>query len=342
MKDKNLTPISDKGEFGLIELLTAGAPEGTGQVKGPGDDAAVIDTGSNDTYTLLSTDIMLEGVDFDLTYFPLKHLGWKAVVVGISDILAMNGIPRQVELALGVSSKIAVEHLEELYEGVRAACEVYGVGLAGGDVSPSVTGLTIAITALGTIDNNKVSYRSGAKENDLICVTGDLGAAYMGLHLLVREKKALEGVTDPKPQFEGYDYILRRQLKPEARLDMVRSFAEAGVVPTSMIDLSDGLASDLLQLCRASQCGARIYLDKLPIARETHAMAEELNIDPVSAALNGGDDHELLFTVPLELRDKLAGIGGIDVIGHVTAAGTGTELVLPDGTNIAITAPGIR
>lgn len=342
MKDNNLTPIAELGEFGLIERLVGGFPSGKTTVTGPGDDAAVIDSGSPDSYTLLTSDLLLEGIDFDLSYFPLKHLGWKAVVVGISDILAMNGTPEQITVSLGVSSKIAVEHLDELYEGIRAACGDYGVGLAGGDTSASVTGLLISVTALGRVAKDKVTYRSGAQENDLICVTGDLGAAYMGLHLLERERRALQGVADPKPRFDGYDYLLRRQLKPDARLDVVNELAAASLLPSSMTDLSDGLASGVLHICRASECGARIYLEKLPIARQTHSMAEELNADPVVAALNGGGDYELLFTVPLALKDKITAVGGIDVVGHVTPAGTGAELVLPDGSNVALTAPGIR
>lgn len=343
MDAKKRTEIAELGEFGLIERLTANfTPVNKSTVLGVGDDAAVIDAGAKEAYTLLSSDMMLEGIDFDLVYFPLRHLGWKLVVVGIGDILAMNGTPQQVTVSLGISAKLSVENLEELYDGIRAACEYYGVDLVGGDTTASMTGLALNISALGTVARDKVAYRSGAKDTDLICVTGDLGAAYMGLHLLEREKRAYDGVAEPKPKFEGHEYILERQLRPNARLDVIEGLEEAGIVPTSMIDLTDGLASDLLQVCRASGCGARVYLERIPIARETHAMAEELNSDPVVAALNGGDDHELLFTVPLSARDKISQIGGIDVIGHITAANTGAELVLPDGSNVALTAPGIR
>lgn len=335
------TEINTLGEFGLIDRLTGGfEPVNASTVKAAGDDAAVIDAG--DGYFLLSTDMLLEGVGFDLVYFPLKHLGYKAVVVGISDILAMNGIPTQVTVSLGVSSKLSVEQLDELYSGIRSACVDYKVDLVGGDTSASVNGLVISVTAAGKVAKDKVVYRSGAKQNDLICITGDLGAAYMGLHLLEREKRAFAGHDDPQPEFEGYEYLLQRQLKPSARLDIIEALAGGGIVPTSMIDLSDGLASDLLQICKSSGCGARIYLDKIPIARETYRMAEELNADPVVAALNGGDDHELMFTVPLAMREKAARLGGIDIIGHITAPGTGAALVTPDGGEVGITAPGFR
>ncbi|MCC8018375.1 MAG: thiamine-phosphate kinase [Rikenellaceae bacterium] len=341
MEEKKRTEIARLGEFGLIEKLTGSFYLKNNSTKtGVGDDAAVLDTAADgtDRYTLLSTDMLLEGVDFDLVYFPLKHLGYKAVVVGINDILAMNGEPKQLTVSLGVSSKIGVEQLEELYEGVYAACTDYGVDLVGGDTRASVNGLVISVTATGSVPRDAVVFRSGARPNDLVCITGDLGSAYMGLHLLEREKRALDGHPDPQPDFTGYEYLLRRQLKPTARLDVVEALAENGLVPTSMIDLSDGLASDLLQICKSSDCGARIYLDRLPIARETYDLCEKMNTDPVVAALNGGDDHELLFTVPLRQQDLISRVGGIDVIGHITAANTGTMLVTPDGGEIPITA----
>ena len=342
MGDKKRTEISKLGQFGLIDRLTANFHSvNQHTVFGVGDDAAVIDTGGED-FLLLSTDLLLEGIHFDLVYFPLKHLGFKAVVVAIGDILAMNGRPEQLTLSLGVSAKLGVEQLEELYEGVRAACREYGVDLVGGDTSASVNGLVLSFSVVGRVPKKQIAYRSGAQLHDLICLTGDLGAAYMGLHLLEREKRAFEGHPDPHPKFEGYEYLLRRQLKPSARLDIIDSLREAEIVPTSMIDLTDGLASDLLQLCRSSKCGARIYLDRLPIARETYAMAEELHADPVVAALNGGDDHELLFTVPLALQDRVAGIGGIDIIGHITSEQSGAVLVTPDGSDITLTAPGFK
>lgn len=342
MSDKKRTEISTLGEFGLIDELTRDFKAvNNSTILGVGDDAAIIDTcADGNQYTLLSSDLLLEGINFDLTYFPLKHLGYKSVVVGCSDILAMNGQPRQITVSLGISAKFSVEDLKEFYAGVHAACEDYAIDLVGGDTSSSLTGLTIAVSVVGDVEKDKVSYRRGAQLNDLICITGDLGAAYMGMHLLEREKTALSGHTDPKPHFEGYEYLLERQLKPRARKDIIDSLAEAGIVPTSMIDLSDGLASDLLHICKSSSCGARVYLDRLPIAKQTYAMAEELNSDPVVAAMNGGDDYELLFTVPLSLQEQIFHLGGIDVIGHITAETTGVALVTPDGNDITITAPG--
>ncbi len=338
MSQPKHTPISALGQFGLVDRLSAPFQNvNPSTCQGVGDDAAVIDAG--DRFSLVSTELLLEGVQFDLTYYPLQHLGYKAVVAGISDILAMNGTPRQVLLGVGVSSRFSVEMLEQLYEGVRAACTRYGVDLAGGDTSASVNGLSLSVTALGDVEKEKIAYRRGAGEHDLLCVTGDLGAAYMGMHLLEREKRALEGLPDPKPRFEGYEYILGRQLRPEARLDVIRELSSRGIVPTSMIDLTDGLASDLLQLCKASGLGARLYLDRLPIAAETSAMAAELHADPVVSALNGGEDYELLFTVPVTLRDEMAALG-VDMIGHMSPAGTGANLVTPDGQQIVLTAPG--
>lgn len=335
------TEINELGEFGLIDKLTADFPVfHKSTVKATGDDAAVIESGG--VYCLLSTDLLLEGINFDLTYFPMKHLGYKAVVVAINDILAMNGIPERVMVSIGVSAKLSVEQLEELYSGIRSACEEYKVDMVGGDTSASVNGLVISMTATGSVEKEKIAYRIGAEVNDLVCITGDLGAAYLGLHLLEREKRAFSGNDNPQPEFEGYEYLLGRQLKPSARLDIIDSLRHENIVPTSMIDLSDGLASDLLQICKSSGCGVRIYLDKLPIARETYQLAEELNIDPVVAALNGGDDHELLFTVPLAMQEKIGRIGGIDVIGHITSKETGAALVTPDGGDIRLQAPGFR
>ena len=335
------TQISELGEFGLIDRLTAGfTPRNASTVKGYGDDAAVIDAG--ECYMLITTDMMLEGVDFDLVYFPLKHLGYKLVVRGINDILAMNGRPQQIMVSVGVSSKFCVEDLEELYGGIRQACEDYGLDLAGGDTTASVNGLALSIQAIGSVAKDKIVYRSGARENDIVCITGDLGAAYMGLHLLEREKRIYAGNDSPQPQFEGHEYILRRQLKPYAPIEVIDALAAEGIVPTSMIDLSDGLASDILQICKSSGCGVRLYLERIPIARETHRMAEELHADPVVAALNGGDDNELMFTVPVTEQARIAKIGGIDIIGHITSASAGTHLITPDGTALSITAPGFK
>jgi thiamine-monophosphate kinase len=304
-----------------------------------GDDAAVI-AASRDTALVVSTDLMLEGIDFDLTYFPPKHLGYKAVTKGISDVVAMNAQPEQITIALGISSKLSVEFLNDFYEGAKFACREANVDLVGGDTSASVTGFVINITAVGRAKRRDVVYRSGAKPNDLICITGNLGAAYMGLQLLEREKYVLKEVANPQPKFEGYEYLLERYLKPRARYDVVASMAAEGVVPTSMIDLTDGLASDVLQICKSSKCGARIYLERIPFAKQTSALAEEMNLDPVVAALNGGEDYELLFTLPLDAREKVAALGCIDIIGHVTAAESGAMLVTPDGSEIVLRAPG--
>lgn len=331
------TEIAELGHFGLIDRLTEGVEVSNGStVVGVGDDAAVIDAG--DKYMLLSTELFMEGVHFDLTYFPLKHLGYKVVVAAMSDIIAMNGTPRQLTLSLGISARFAVEHLEELYEGVKVACKEYGIDLVGGDTSASINGLTIGVSAVGEVAKDKLVRRSGAKKNDLVCITSDLGAAYMGLHLLERERIALDGHPNPTPQFEGHEYILRRWLKPDLRLDIIKALEAEGIVPTSMIDITDGLASDALQLCKASGCGIRLYLERIPIAAETRAMADELNADPIVAMLNGGDDYELMFTVPLEMQEKVLRFGGVDVIGHMTERGA--VLVTPEGGELPLTAPG--
>ncbi|MBO5771330.1 MAG: thiamine-phosphate kinase [Alistipes sp.] len=339
---KGRTEISTLGEFGLIDTLTQPFKASRrSTIKGVGDDAAVIEA-SRDTAIVVSTDSMNEGIDFDLTYFPPKHLGYKVVTKGISDIVAMNATPEQITLSLGISSKISVEFLRDFYSGVEFACREAEVDLVGGDTSASVTGLNINVTAIGRAKRNKIVYRSGAKVNDLICLTGSLGAPFMGLKLLEREKRVLQGLTNPTPQFEGYEYLLERYLKPRARFDIVRSLADEGIVPTSMIDISDGLASDLLQICKASKCGARIYLERLPIARQTNALAEEMHIDPVVASLNGGEDYELLFTVPLDKREAVMNVGCIDIIGHITAEQTGACLFTPDGGEIRLKAQGFK
>ncbi len=334
------TEIVELGEFGLIDLLIKDVkPQNDSTITGVGDDAAVIEA-SKSTAIVLSSDLMLEGVDFDLTYFPPKHLGYKVVTRGISDILAMNARPEQITVSLGISSKISVEFLQDFYAGMTFACREAKVDLVGGDTSASVTGLVINISATGRAKREKIAYRSGAKEHDLICITGNLGAAYMGLQLLERERKVLAGVECPQPQFEGYEYLLEKYLKPRARVDIVESLAAEKLVPTSMIDLSDGLASDVMQICKSSKCGARIYLERIPIARQTSALAEEMHMDPVVAALNGGEDHELLFTVPLSERERISSLGCIDIIGHITAEETGACLVTPDGATIPLKAQG--
>ncbi|MBQ5831697.1 MAG: thiamine-phosphate kinase [Alistipes sp.] len=342
MTQKKRTEIAELGEFGLIDHLTRNATTSSKHtLRGVGDDAAVVAAGRDDA-TVISTDTLLEGIDFDLTYFPLKHLGYKAVVVGVSDILAMNAQPEQVMISIGVSSKLSVEALDDLYEGVDFACKELGVDLVGGDTTASVTGLVINITAIGRAKRKALSYRSGAQFKDLICLTGNLGAAYLGLQLLEREKRVLKDVTNPEPQFAGYEYLLQRYLKPRARKDIVDILAEEKIVPTSMIDISDGLASEVLQICKASKCGARIYLDRIPIAKQTTALAEEMHIDPVVAALNGGGDYELLFTVPLAMQEQVMRLGVVDIVGHITRETTGAYLVTPDGSDIKLRAQGFK
>ena len=342
MTQKKRTEIAELGEFGLIDTLTRNATTTNKRtLRGVGDDAAVVASG-RDGATLISTDTLLEGIDFDLTYFPLKHLGYKAVVVGVSDILAMNALPEQIMISIGVSAKLPVEALQDLYEGIDFACKELGVDLVGGDTTASMTGLVINITTIGHARRKALSYRSGAQFNDLICLTGNLGAAYMGLQLLEREKRVLSDVQNPEPQFEGYEYLLQQYLKPRARKDIVEALAEEGIVPTSMIDISDGLASEVLQICKASKCGARIYLDRIPIAKQTTALAEQMNIDPVVAALNGGNDYELLFTVPLAMQEQVMRLGMVDVVGHITRESTGAYLVTPDGSDIRLRAQGFK
>ncbi|MBR6815428.1 MAG: thiamine-phosphate kinase [Alistipes sp.] len=342
MSDKKRTEIAELGEFGLIDELTKGlAPQNKRTLKGVGDDAAVIAAGRDDA-VVISTDSLLEGVDFDLTYFPLKHLGYKAVTVGVSDILAMNAMPEQIMISLGISSKLPVEALKDLYEGIEFACKELGVDMVGGDTSASMTGLVINITTIGRAKRKAISYRSGAEFNDLICITGDLGSAYMGLSLLEREKRVLRDVENPEPKFEGYEYLLQSYLKPRARKDIIELLAEEGIVPTSMIDISDGLASEVLQICKASKCGARIYLNRIPIAKQTSALAEEMHVDPVIAALNGGNDYELMFTVPLSMQEQVMRLGVVDVIGHITKESTGAFLVTPDGSDIKLRAQGFK
>ncbi len=337
---KKRTEIAELGEFGLIDKLTAGfVPRNASTLRGTGDDAAVLGD-EQGRRTVVSTDSFFEGVDFDLTYFPLKHLGYKVVTAAVSDILAMNAQPSQLLVSLGVSAKIPVEALQDLYEGIAFACNEHSIDLVGGDTRASMTGLVISVTAIGRVDENRIAFRDGAGQNDLICITGNLGAAYMGLQLLEREKRVLAGIADPEPQFAGYEYLLEKYLKPRPRTDIIAALADEQIVPTAMIDLSDGLASDLMQLCRASHCGARIYLERIPIAKQTSALAEEMHADPVVAALNGGEDYELLFTVPLSMQERIMGLGLVDVIGHITPESTGCFLVTPDGSGIRLKAQG--
>lgn len=336
------TEISSLGEFGLIDRLTENLPKfNDSTVTAVGDDAAVMDFGA-DREVLVSTDMLLEGVHFDLTYTPLKHLGYKSAIVNFSDIYAMNGTPRQLVVGLGVSKRFTVEHLEALYAGLRTACEIYGVDLVGGDTTSSRSGLVISATVIGDAPKGTVVRRSGAKPTDLICVSGDLGAAYMGLQVLEREKVASAGQKDFTPDFAGKEYLVERQLKPEARKDIVRDLAETGIMPTSMIDVSDGLSSELMHLCKASKTGCRVYEDRIPIDYQTAVMAEELNMNLVMAAMNGGEDYELLFTVPLTAHEAVSKLKGIRVIGHMSPEDQGCALIGRNGEEIPLRAQGFN
>lgn len=339
--DQKQTEISQLGEFGLIDRLTEGIEHvNASTVTGVGDDAAVLRY--PDTEVLVSSDLLVEGIHFDLTYVPLKHLGYKAAVVNFSDIYAMNGTPRQITVSLGISSRFTVEHMEQLYAGMRLACELYGVDLVGGDTTASRSGLIISVTCIGDAPADKVVLRSGAKDTDLVCVSGDLGSAYMGLQLLEREKAVSAGDKDFIPKFEGKEYLIERQLKPEARRDIIAALAANDIVPTAMMDISDGLSSELLHICKASHAGCRIYEDRIPIDYQTAVMAEEVNMNLVTAALNGGEDYELVFTVPLHCHDKVQSIEGVKVIGHITRPELGCALVTRDGVEMTLRAQGFN
>ena len=339
MNTTKRTEISSLGEFGLIDRITKDIPVTNKEtVKGVGDDAAILQF-SGDEETLVTTDLFMEGVHFDLTYFPLKHLGYKTVVANISDIYAMNGTPKQITVSLALSRKFCIEDVEELYAGIRLACQQYGVDIIGGDTTSSLTGLAIGITAIGTAPKGTAIKRSGAKETDLICVTGNLGAAYMGLQLLEREKIATAG-KDIQPDFQGKEYILERQLKPEARKEVVEKLREEGVRPTAMIDVSDGLSSELMHICKQSGTGCRIYEERIPIDYQTAIMAEELNMNVVTCALNGGEDYELLFTVPIADHEKVAAMKDVRVIGHIVSESMGLALITRDGVEMELKAQG--
>ncbi len=335
-----MTDISKLGEFGLINRLTEKIKlVNTSSVKGVGDDAAVLDY--KEKQVLVTTDLLLEGIHFDLMYVPLKHLGYKSAVVNFSDIYAMNGHPKQITVSLGVSKRFTVENLEEIYSGILLACENYGVDVVGGDTSASLTGLAISITCIGEAEKEKIVYRNGAKENDLICVSGNLGSAYMGLQLLEREKIVFEGQTaDAQPDFTGKEYILQRQLKPEARKDIIERLAEIGIQPTSMMDISDGLSSELIHICKQSNVGCRVYEDKIPINIQAAVMAEELNMNIVTAALNGGEDYELLFTCSIDDYEKIIGLEDVGIVGHITKPELGMNLVGREGEEISLKAQG--
>ncbi len=339
MNERKRTEISTLGEFGLIDHLTGGLEHYNSSTRrGVGDDAAVIDMGGR--ATLVTTDLLLEGIHFDLTYTPLKHLGYKSAMVNLSDIYAMNGTPRQLTVSLGISRRFCIEDIEELYAGIRLACEDHQVDIVGGDTTSSLTGLTISITCIGDAAHDEIVYRDGAKDTDLICVSGDLGAAYMGLQLLEREKAALKGNDDVQPDFAGREYILERQLRPEARRDIIAKLREAGVRPTAMIDISDGLSSELMHICKQSAVGCRIFEEHIPIDYQTAAMAEELNLNLTTCALNGGEDYELLFTVPIGDHEKIAAMEGVRMIGHITRPELGMALITRDGNEMELKAQG--
>lgn len=336
-----MTQIQELGEFRLIDALTECIElQNESSKVGVGDDCAVMNYGDKDV--VATTDLLLEGIHFDLTYTPLKHLGYKAAMVNISDVCAMNARPTQMLVSIGISQRFHVEQIEEIYAGIYLACEKAGVDVVGGDTSASLTGLTISITCLGEVEKDRAVLRSGAKETDLICVTGDLGAAYMGLQLLEREKRIFQSGQDEgfQPDFAGKEYILERQLKPEACVDTIKYLREKNIVPTAMMDVSDGLSSELLHICKASGVGCRVYEDKLPIDYATASMCDEFNMNLTTVALNGGEDYELLFTVPLSEHEKLQGLEGVHIIGHITEANAGAALVTRDGQEMKITAQG--
>lgn len=331
--------IAELGEFGLIKHLTKDIKTvHKSTQKGVGDDCAVMNFGTKKV--LMTTDMLLEGIHFNLEYVPLKHLGYKAAVVNFSDIYAMNGTPTQITVSLGVSKRFTVEDIEALYSGIRLACERYGVDIVGGDTCSSMTGLTISITCLGEANAKDIVYRNGAKQNDLICVSGNLGTAYMGLQLLERERIVARADENAQLAFEGREYLLERQLKPEARRDMIAALKQAGIKPTAMMDVSDGLSSELMHICSQSGVGCCIYEDKLPIDYQAAALAEEMNLNIVTCALNGGEDYELLFTCSLEDYEKLIPIEDLYIIGHITKQEYGCNLIGRNGEELALKAQG--
>lgn len=350
-----MTDISKLGEFGLIHHLTDNIKtKNESTIKGVGDDCAVLHY--PDSEVLVTTDMLMEGVHFDLTYIDMQHLGYKSAMVNISDIFAMNGTPRQLTVSLALSKRFKVEDMEQFYSGLRMACEKWGVDIAGGDTTSSYTGLAISITCIGEARKEDIVYRNGAKDTDLICVTGDLGAAYMGLQLLEREKsvyyqqvdearkkndkRALEQLRDFQPDFAGKEYLLQRQLQTEARGDIIARFRELNIHPTAMMDISDGLSSELMHICKQSKCGCRIYEKNIPIDYQTAVMAEELNMNVTTCALNGGEDYELLFTVPIGDHEKIQQMDGVKMIGHITRPELGQMLVTRDNQEFELKAQG--
>lgn len=350
-----MTDISKLGEFGLIHHLTDNIKiKNESTLKGVGDDCAVLHY--PDSEVLVTTDMLMEGVHFDLTYIDLQHLGYKSAMVNISDIFAMNGTPRQLTVSIALSKRFKVEDMEEFYSGLRMACDKWGVDIVGGDTTSSYTGLAISITSIGEARKEDIVYRNGAKDTDLICVTGDLGAAYMGLQLLEREKSvyyqqvdearkkndkhALEELKGFQPDFAGKEYLLQRQLQTEARGDIIARFRELNIRPTAMMDISDGLSSELMHICKQSNCGCRIYEKNIPIDYQTAVMAEELNMNVTTCALNGGEDYELLFTVPIAGHEKVSEMEGIKLIGHITKPELGCALISRDGQEFELKAQG--
>lgn len=346
--------IQELGEFGLIRHLTENIELKNAETKkGVGDDCAVLEFEAG-RQVLVTTDLLMEGVHFDLQYVPLKHLGYKSAMANLSDIYAMNGRPRQMTVSIALSKRFSVEDMEEFYAGLRLACEAHGCDIVGGDTSASLTGLTISITCIGDARPEDIVFRNGAKDTDLICVTGDLGAAYMGLQLLEREKSVYnqqlheaqqrgeksESLPPFQPDFSGREYLLERQLKPEARKDIIEALAKEGIRPTSMIDISDGLSSELYHICTQSKTGCRIYEERIPLDYQTAVMAEEMNMNVTTCALNGGEDYELLFTVPLTDHDRVSSIPGVKVIGHMTKPEQGLLLVCRDGVEMKLKAQG--
>ena len=340
MKSEKLTNLSSLGEFGLIDALTKDFKyKQNTTIKGVGDDAAVI-KGRPKFHSLISTDLLIEGIHFDLTYTPMKHLGYKAAIVNFSDMAAMNGKPKQIVVGLGISAKYTLEALEELYEGIRLACHLYNVDFVGGDTTSSKGGLFISVTVIGEVEKPDITYRSGASQSDLLCVSGDLGGAYIGLLVLEREKRVFQANPNMQPELGGNDYVIQRQLKPEARVDVVDQLKKHNILPTSMIDVSDGLASEILHLCKNSNTGCMLYEEKIPIDQQTFDLAKEFKIVPTIAALNGGEDYELLFTIKQSDYEKLAKTDDISIIGYMTEPENGKRLITSDNQAIDLKAQG--